>query len=843
MVNAVNDTVRLPGSPVSADRDTRARSGRLESRFRLAALWVLVPVLLVGAVAGLSLVASLQASAAAEQLQSERSQFDQLRVHLTDTELEGAAFLATRLAEDRAGMVAASAQTDQALAAISRLSTLPAAYRTLLTQLQQAWAAGRAIRQEVIGQDPAQVPPSAETARLEDALVTESGVASDLAARLSDLARAEIAALSAQRDSLAITSAAAVGAALLVAVLIALSVTRRLAVSIIVPVSRLLRASRRIASGAASRPLARAGIQELDELGEAFNEMAAGLAARDAAVQREQRRLMALVENASDGILVLSVTGDVDFATPTLRAVFIGETRESVGLRELVHPDDMARVHKAWARAIESESGDGAEIEARLKDASGNWRHVWARLTNRLGDPAVAGIVLNLTDVSDRHELEQKLSYQALHDAVTGLPNRRLFLDRLEAAMRQRSDSPMAQSVCYIDLDNFKQVNDRLGHAAGDDFLATVARRLQDCVRPDDVVARLGGDEFAILLHDTGTRPAFAAMQRTQAALAAELTIAGSHVQPRASFGLVTRLSGTASAEAMLADADLAMYFAKRKGKSRVEVFSDAMRTQLLERLELAERLRAAVTDQVLTVQFQPITDLKTGAVAGAEVLARWTDPERGSIPPSVFIPLAEEMGLIDAIDNQVLRLACLQGVRWNAEGLPALRISVNLSPHAVERSDIVETVEQVLTQTGFDPAMLELELTESAALAEGGSGTATLARLKSLGVLLAIDDFGTGYSSLGRLQNLPFNRLKIDKVFIDELRSDENAPLVNSILQMARLLNLEVVAEGVETEAQMAYLRRHDCNFAQGYHFSHPVSADEMRALLTLMAPQPALA
>jgi diguanylate cyclase (GGDEF)-like protein len=447
-------------------------------------------------------------------------------------------------------------------------------------------------------------------------------------------------------------------------------------------------------------------------------------------------------------------------------------------------------------------------------------------------------VVINISDVSERHEFEQQLTFQALHDALTGLANRELFRQRLERSAIT-AGARLVNSVLYLDFDDFKRITDTLGHQAGDAFLVAMASRLVTCLRPEDTVARLGGDEFAVLLEGTDTGAAVGTTERVLAALQQPLTLEGKDVAPRASVGIASASPSTASPDTLLADADLAMYFAKRHGKAQYQVFSPAMRTDLLDRLQLGEDLRAAIGSGGIEVYYQPIVEMESGSIMGAEALARWNHLTRGWVGPAAFIPLAEELDLAVRIDALVLRQACLQGRAWADAGLPPLRMAVNLSGSNLDNPDLVATVARTLEETGFSPANLEIELTEGVVIAESDGAVATLEDLKALGLHLAIDDFGTGYSALSRLRALPFDTLKVDKVFVDELAvANPGSTLAESILDMARVLGLKVVAEGVETSSQADYLRRRGCDFAQGYLFSRPIEARAFEALLVERAP-----
>ena len=813
---------------------------RLEARFRWAALFMLLPLLGLAGISGAGLVVSTQASGAldsARQLSTE--------VHAVDEDVQGFGLIALsvligRAADDLSALTASERQVGSALTTLAGEPGLTAEQAVALPTLDAAWRATLVHRDAVRQMGAAsQVDPTAQSA-LEDSISSDVASLTSRLAALETVGATHITGLQQQRDAAVRTSAIAVVVALLLGVATALWLSRRLALSVLRPLTALKRATTRLAAGELRHRVATGSGDEMAELGQAFDTMAGQLEVERETVRARERRLTALVENANDGILVLSADAQIVFATPSFREYVDSDNSPDTRLNTITHPDDLTRVTAAWTRALSGGEGYTLEIEARLHHRDGSWRHVWAKLTNRFGDPAVAGMVINISDVSERHEYEQQLSFQALHDALTGLANRELFRQRLERSTATAGVTRL-NSVLYLDFDDFKRINDTLGHQAGDAFLVAMGERLVAVVRPEDTVARLGGDEFAVLLDGADTGAAVAAAKRVLSALQRPLALEGKDVAPRASIGIASAASGTASPETLLADADLAMYFAKRQGKAQYQVFSAAMRTDLLDRLQLGEDLRATIEGGGIEVQYQPIVDMESGLIIGAEALARWNHPTRGWVGPVTFIPLAEELNLAVRIDAIVLRKACVQGRAWADAGLPPLRMAVNLSGTNLDTPDIVATVARTLTETGFSAANLELELTEGVVIAESQGAVGTLESLKALGLHLAIDDFGTGYSALSRLRSLPFDTLKVDKVFVDELdAANPGSTLAESILDMARVLGLRVIAEGVETAAQADYLRRRGCDSAQGYLFSRPIEAEAFAALLLERAPLP---
>ncbi len=425
--------------------------------------------------------------------------------------------------------------------------------------------------------------------------------------------------------------------------------------------------------------------------------------------------------------------------------------------------------------------------------------------------------------------LNVQLQHDAFHDALTGLPNRALLLDRLsQAVARNQRHRAQGFAVLFLDFDRFKVINDSLGHAVGDALLAALGKRLQDCVRPTDTVARLGGDEFTVLLTDVPvTAEAVRTAERIRVALEKPLQIGEHELSISASVGIVASELGYSSAEAVLRDADIAMYRAKLGGKAQHRLFGPAMRDEAVRRLDLETDLRAALIQGTLEVAYQPIVAIATGKLIGFEALARWPHPRYGDLEPGEFIPLAEEVGLITQLDRFVLRRACTQVRAWRRQfpGLPPLTLSANLSSRQFALPELAAWLEEILLEIDFDPRNLKLEITESVFMASSDEVLKTLRDLRDLGVQLHIDDFGTGYSSLSYLQNLPVSTLKIDRSFITQMGVSGDGELVQTIVAMAKALGLSVTAEGIETAAQLEQLKSLGCEYGQGYLYARPLS------------------
>lgn len=428
------------------------------------------------------------------------------------------------------------------------------------------------------------------------------------------------------------------------------------------------------------------------------------------------------------------------------------------------------------------------------------------------------------------HERTREMEHHAHHDALTGLPNRNLFLECIESARKALPLPRGGIAAFFIDLDNFKLINDSLGHSAGDALLIEIALRLIDSVRPGDLVARLGGDEFTVLLEGVDVLEAEDVAERILRNLRTSFNLEGHEVFSNASIGIVYTDDAEMSAEDLLKRADTAMYRAKSNGKSNYVFYEDSMNDRVVERLQLENGMRKALECGELFVHYQPLIDLQTDTLTGAEALARWMHPTKGLVPPGRFIPIAEETGLIVPIGYWIMEEACRQTVRWKAErDLGPFCISVNLSGKQLQRDDVVERVVGILDRTGLEPASLKLEITESVLMKNQEDVIAKMRRLKDLGLRLALDDFGTGYSSLSTLSAFPIDTLKIDQTFVSRLATEEQAKsVVEAIMGLSRSMKMDVTSEGVETDFQRHIIQGFGCQTGQGYLFDRPLDADE---------------
>jgi diguanylate cyclase (GGDEF)-like protein/PAS domain S-box-containing protein len=544
-------------------------------------------------------------------------------------------------------------------------------------------------------------------------------------------------------------------------------------------------------------------------------------------IANAQARFAALVEHSADAIVVEDgIDGHVVYASPGLSAILGIMPAAAVGssVWNVVHPDDLAKVDEKRSR-LAAGLGTVVNFDCRARHSDGSWRHIEVTTTNLVDDPAVHGVVNNLHDVSDRVEAAARLAHQAMHDSLTGLPNRALLLDRLDQALARAARSGRPCALLYLDLDQFKQINDTLGHVAGDKLLSRVAERLHDAIRPGDSVARFGGDEFVVLAEDIDEPSAAVTIaKRAQASIAQPVFIQDRMVSVHCSVGIA--LSDRQAAEALLQEADMALYRSKESGGNRWEIYDQAMRAQAQRRAQVEDLIRAAIDnrDDFLALHYQPIIDLASGATIGTEALAYIRPPGGAMVGPTEFIAVAEDSGLIVPLGAAVLDLACAQQARWRTVNASQNHVAVNVSARQLAGSGFVKGVSDTLGTHGLQPENLCLELTETSLIDVGASTLARLHSLKAIGVSLALDDFGTGWSSLNHLRRFPIDIVKIDQSFVSGLGTNaDDTELVKAVVDLGRALALTTVAEGVETLAQDRILREMGCAQGQGFLYGRP--------------------
>ncbi|HEX9564532.1 MAG TPA: EAL domain-containing protein [Gemmatimonadaceae bacterium] len=551
-----------------------------------------------------------------------------------------------------------------------------------------------------------------------------------------------------------------------------------------------------------------------------------------------EARFRSLVQHSSDVILIADPDTSIRYASPAAHQVLGLSVPQLVGTRFIdhVHQDDLASANRFFLTVREADAAAPGVQEWRLLRPDGTVLWTENTGTNLLDDPTLTGIVINTRDITERRTLQLRLTHQAFHDELTHLANRALFLNRVGHTVARAPRGRHPAAVLFLDLDDFKKVNDSLGHAAGDALLVAAAGRLTTCVRPGDTIARLGGDEFAVLLEDVNDMTDVVVVaERISAAIRTPFHVSGRDVFIGVSIGIASVAMGDTSDD-VLRNADLAMYFAKGQLKGHYAIYERTMHDDMMERLELEADLRVAVDSGQFKVEYQPIVNLVTGEIHGAEALVRWHHPTRGIIQPSRFVALAEETGLILPIGRTVLREACERARDWRTRyrGKRAIQMSVNLSARHFQDPSLLPDVQHALADSGLDPWALTLEITESVLMLQSGATLDKLRELKALGLNLAIDDFGTGYSSLGYLQQFPIDILKIDRTFVDAVgMEDEDPILARAIIALGRTLQIETVAEGIERPAQREGLRALGCTLGQGFLFARPMEgarfADEV--------------
>jgi diguanylate cyclase (GGDEF)-like protein/PAS domain S-box-containing protein len=555
-------------------------------------------------------------------------------------------------------------------------------------------------------------------------------------------------------------------------------------------------------------------------------------------LRRSEERFRSLVRNSDDVNMIVGADGLITYESPAVERVLGYRPDQRIGTTglDMIHPDDGPRLRQLFFELVAAPGGQ-VSAEVRALHADGSERLIEIVGRNLLHEAAVGGIVVNYRDITTRRRLEDELRHQAFHDSLTGLANRALFSDRLEHALSRSRRSRARLAVLFLDLDDFKTVNDSLGHGEGDQLLISVAGRLREALRSGDTIARMGGDEFAVLVEEpseAGT--AMEVAERLLTMLQTPFRQGGKELFVHASVGVAMVTSAKETPEDLLRNADASMYMAKSRGKNRIEVFEPSMHAAALSRLALKGDLERAIERDEFEVLYQPIVKLATREIVGVEALLRWHHPERGLVTPIEFIAVAEETGLILPLGRWVLEQACRQARRWElVRPDQPLAMSVNVSGRQVAEAGFVETVAEALRASGLEPTRLILEFTEGVLMRDTDATTTTLSQLKGLGVRLAIDDFGTGFSSLNYLRLFPIDVLKIDGSFVASMSAgpDQRA-VVRAILRLGETLHLSTVAEGIEDAGQLADLRALGASLGQGYFFARALAAEEISVLLS---------
>jgi diguanylate cyclase (GGDEF)-like protein/PAS domain S-box-containing protein len=570
------------------------------------------------------------------------------------------------------------------------------------------------------------------------------------------------------------------------------------------------------------------------------------VAAGNHEAETQARRFISLMEGSSDLVTVLDRDARVTFQSASIRNVLGWSVSDVFGhdFREFLHPQDVQGFDALLART-EAQPGLRQVLEWRLRRADGGRLTMEAIVVPRFEDPDIQGILVNLRDISERIALEGTMHHRAFHDPLTGLANRTLFEDRLEHALDRGARNGLTVCVLLADLDDFKDINNTLGHASGDEALILVADRLASCVRTEDTLARVGGDAFAILVEETEANEGAVVAERIVSALSESIPLEGGEFFVHASIGIArgSRVSGSLSilsrggASHLLVEADLAMQEAKLQARGRFSFYSSAMELGIVERMSMKSDLERGLAREEFVLHYQPIVSMASGAVRGAEALLRWQHPQRGLVSPLEFIPLAERTGMIIELGRWVLRAACARAVTWphSVDGEPAPYVSVNVVGPQLQQPSFVDEVLEVLERSGLEASRLVLEMTESTLMADSDRNLEKIRYLQDAGVSLAIDDFGTGYSSLSYLRRFSMDILKIDRLFVERLGHDPmDSALVASMVGLGVNLGMKVIAEGIELREQLEDLRSLRCDLGQGFLFSKPVVAEAFEAMLT---------
>jgi diguanylate cyclase (GGDEF)-like protein/PAS domain S-box-containing protein len=553
-----------------------------------------------------------------------------------------------------------------------------------------------------------------------------------------------------------------------------------------------------------------------------------------AALAKSESKFRSLIQNSLDIITILSQSGCIIYESPSVENI-LGYTPEEMMGRlvfDFIHPDDLPSVEHAFQQIL-AHPQHSLKVELRFRHQNQSWHYLELVGNNLLADASVAGILINSRDISERKRTEQQLQFLACHDPLTQLANRTLFTEWLEKAfLRTKRNSSDAFAVLFLDLDRFKLINDSFGHAVGDRLLVVLAERLKTCLREVDTLAHWSGDEFAILLENiTDVSQVTHVAERIQSLFQIAFDLEDREVFSSASIGIALSNSTYQSPEDILRDADIALYRAKERGKARFEIFDTDMHNRAVTLLRLETDLRQGLQREEFQLFFQPILSLDTGLLKGMEALLRWQHPQRGQISPNIFIPVAEETGLIHPLGWWIFEKSCEQILRWDrlASTDTPLTISINVSAQQFREPDLIERIDELLMGLGLASSRLCLEITESVLIENTEAVARTFSQLRAMGIQLYMDDFGTGYSSLNYLHRFPLNALKIDRSFVSPMNPrDKNFEVVKTIITLAKNLGIDVIAEGIETEQQLNQLKDLQCHFGQGFFFSRPINATE---------------
>lgn len=554
--------------------------------------------------------------------------------------------------------------------------------------------------------------------------------------------------------------------------------------------------------------------------------------------QQQKEFLSAILNNMGEGLIICNESGRITTMNRAIEAFQSSDVLLSMRLSEwtqkipLCDPNTKVGLtdsENPFYKALQEENIRGVQVLAKDKYGENRNMLIYSQLLHGQEGEKLGSVIV-LRDITDSVGFEATLLHQATHDPLTSLPNRALLLDRIKQAIALGVRQKFKVVLIFIDLDNFKYVNDSLGHKIGDGLLKVIAERISGMLRQSDTLARIGGDELVIVLpHQKDIVYVHVLLEQILKEIAKPVTVEDHILQITGSLGISIFPEDGTNADVLLKNADTAMYEAKKKGRNNFEFFTREMDTQVRNRLELERGLRSAIENNELFLMYQPKLNLKENKITGFEALLRWQHPERGLVYPGDFIYIAEDTGLIITIGDWVIETACKQCLAWQEQGLPAYPISVNLSIRQCKSAHLVERIADILTRTGINPALLELEVTESMAIESPGDFLKVLGDLKKLGVKLSMDDFGSGYSSLNYLRRFPIDYLKIDQSFIRELHSKNESTIVQAIIALGHALNLEIVAEGVETSEQLSQLKRDDCDNIQGYYCSRPLLAEKV--------------